>query len=74
MVTSYVIFARDTVNPERRLYKWNRRYKQNGIEGLSERSRRPHNHHLPDVGNILILLPDIPLQSSVFLQSAGLLR
>src|SRR5919106_1462533 len=23
-------------------YKWNKRYKQNGIEGLSESSRRPH--------------------------------
>jgi putative transposase len=24
-------------------YKWNNRYKQKGIEGLSDNSRRPHN-------------------------------
>ncbi|MFZ1875623.1 MAG: helix-turn-helix domain-containing protein [Nitrososphaeraceae archaeon] len=24
-------------------YKWNKRYKQKGIEGLSDLSRRPHN-------------------------------
>ena len=24
-------------------YKWNKRYKQKGIEGLSDSSRRPHN-------------------------------
>ena len=24
-------------------YKWNKRYKQKGIEGLSDTSRRPHN-------------------------------
>ena len=39
----YAIFVKDMVYPERRYYKWNKRYKQKGIEGLSDNSRRPHN-------------------------------
>ena len=43
LVRLYLIFARDMVHPERRYYKWKNRYKQKGIEGLSDLSKRPHN-------------------------------
>ncbi len=41
-------------------YKWKSRYKQKGIEGLSDISRRPHNIKykkvIPEVG---VVLPDM---------------
>jgi leucine-zipper of insertion element IS481 len=43
LVVLYLLFVKDMVYPERTYYKWNNRYKQKGIEGLSDTSRRPHN-------------------------------
>ena len=43
LVVLYLLFVKDMVYPERLYYKWNNRYKQKGIEGLSDTSRRPHN-------------------------------
>ena len=43
LVVLYLLFVKDMVYPERLYYKWNNRYKQKGIEGLSDSSRRPHN-------------------------------
>ena len=42
LVVLYLLFVKDMVYPGRRYYKWNNRYKQKGIEGLSDTSRRPH--------------------------------
>ena len=43
LVIQYLIFVRDTGVSRKTYYKWNNRYKQKGIEGLSDNSRRPHN-------------------------------
>ena len=42
LVVLYLLFVKDMVYPGRLYYKWNNRYKQKGIEGLSDTSRRPH--------------------------------
>ena len=34
---------KDTVPCRKTSYKWNNRYKQKGIEGLLDNSKRPHN-------------------------------
>ena len=43
-MVQYLIFVNDTAHPERlTYYKWNNRYKQKGIEGLLDVSKRTHN-------------------------------
>jgi hypothetical protein len=44
LVVLYLLFVKDMVYPERRTISGIiDRYKQKGIEGLSDTSRRPHN-------------------------------
>jgi hypothetical protein len=42
VMSLYLLFAKDTVRPERATIR-KKRYKQKGIDGLSDLSKRPYN-------------------------------
>ena len=50
-------------------YKWNNRYKQKGIEGLSDRSRRPHNIKYKNVtSEIQETILDFTIKQEIWMQ------